>query len=812
MGLIFTHHRIGMVAALFLAAAVGYAAPLKPNLQPHVITEQSFVKTMKNLNVAGTARTDKVFIGWKKDDQAAGYNVYRDGEAKPLNSSVIQPASTASGLTTEEAMAVNSALGITDIGHFWDGGEVSSVDRDTIRQILSQYYADVAVVTGLGWFDKKSDGKTHHYEVRKVVGGKEIVYGSIDLAFKDYTQSMVMPEAAKCRVITGDQRLLILWPGSDGIIGYDVKRDGSQLNTLPIAAKMIPPAEQDNRVKSTDKKPQIIAKTEPMVFIADHTVYKPHIFILKNNQTYHYQIIPRDMIGPGSKTLTLNGTPEDQLPPLPVNPLGFTVLTTAYKYKNTGDPGHCAMCSLCGPIWQELLPKIGTEYQYNSGLRVIWPAVILNTDYCPEEVASYTLYRFSTLADANTKQNGVVIGKPVIVDPGTVQPNFYKLDDSGIISAAVTWYRVAVSDRKNHTSWSNVFSKSYPDNTPPSSPNHVRLDAASTNENQIRILWDANPEADLSGYRIYRRVCGVPNKHVRDKVAEDHFLLIATVGKSQTSYEDKTVPSNSPVSYEYCVRAFDKSQNVSLLSLGNVTCGRLKKTVGPSAPTITSLQSRGNAIRIDWVAPPVPDLYSFRIYRSENGKSWSQVSPNPAFPAEIRCQDTPPNGKDWVDGIVAPMKNGTALNAYYMIDSSNIKPNTKYWYKAVSIDYFKNPLEGSANEAHSTSAIMTTFTYDKFIKDTPALTATYNPAKGVVLNWSLPAGTSNATVIIYRSGKSSTEGYHPIASGASASTFTDNSTNPGKTYWYKIQFVTASGHNSEYSKTIVVPIPDDDGN
>ena len=124
---------------------------------------------------------------------------------------------------------------------------------------------------------------------------------------------------------------------------------------------------------------------------------------------------------------------------------------------------------------------------------------------------------------------------------------------------------------------------------------------------------------------------------------------------------------------------------------------------------ISNLKARGNSIRVEWVAPPTPDLFTFRILRSEDGAAWTKVSIDPSFPPQVKCEDVPPEGRDWALGLGPGMHegvdgNGQPLkNAYWYEDKQGIKANTKYYYKVVAVDYNKNPAADS--EGGSVSAI-----------------------------------------------------------------------------------------------------------
>lgn len=89
-----------------------------------------------------------------------------------------------------------------------------------------------------------------------------------------------------------------------------------------------------------------------------------------------------------------------------------------------------------------------------------------------------------------------------------------------------------------------------PDTEPPAPPRNVRAVPGG----EVRISWDPNTEADLEGYRVYRRLCTPGGK----------YTMIAGLDKSSTSYKDDDVRSGE--FYCYAVTAFDRADNESEFS------------------------------------------------------------------------------------------------------------------------------------------------------------------------------------------------------------------------------------------------------
>ncbi len=74
-----------------------------------------------------------------------------------------------------------------------------------------------------------------------------------------------------------------------------------------------------------------------------------------------------------------------------------------------------------------------------------------------------------------------------------------------------------------------------------------------TGDREIRIMWIANPESDLDGYRIYRST-----------EPTGYFPRVATTDRRATSFTDRDV--HNGVTYYYAIAAFDEAGNESELT------------------------------------------------------------------------------------------------------------------------------------------------------------------------------------------------------------------------------------------------------
>lgn len=797
--------------------------------------------------VAGTARPEKIFISWAGIENAIGYNVYRDDVPnKPLNVGKIVPITknikTIIPVNSEEWPVIKKTMQIAIPDQFFTPNLVRQgkviLDRDQIRWSLAQIYASAAKVMGLGYSDSYNLklNQTYKYTVKAVLKNNQErpVGAPVVVVCRDNRNDMAAPGPQNISLYEGDQYLEMLWPVNDQVLGYDISRaEGSgnsfvKINTVPLVQIVeVPKQLPGGRLLYSILNPPL-RDTTPTPWSGK---YSYHYYVdqtdmdaspvvqVKNGTTYRYKITPRDILGPGNKSSSpVSLKPEDQLPPAAPKKLNFEVIEKEWELSQGAtnpnqcicQSGSCAACPYCKPYLN--LPNSGQRYKYNDGLKITWEIVNRNTAGCPEYVTDYVLYRYTSqeAAMSNDIAGRSEAGKIHVSSASTTGNK--EVEDKGLKGETVYWYRLALTDSAGHTTDSAVFSASMLDKKPPLAPANVRIKAHDTQK--ITIAWDASNDSDndLAGYRIYRKIAGAPVT----KNGES-FRLIGEVAKNVLEFTDQTLPEmKEPVAsglvYQYCVKAFDQSQNVSFNHKSNFTCSRLELVKGPQPPTITTLTSRSNSIRIDWVAPPVPNLYTFRIYRSEvdpaiDDTKWDLVSYDPSFDSIGYCHETPPKGLPYALGLKPKvsgkpaLNEGTEENTYWFVDDKEVQSHKKYWYMVVSLDFWQHPAEGTTYFKDSASAVMSTFTYEEYVNDVPVLHApAYDSAKGVTLTWDKPTITG-VTYQVYRLVKTNPSGkFTLIAAGLTNTTYTDNTVHPGNVYQYKILFVvTATGRYSQYS-------------
>jgi parallel beta-helix repeat protein len=191
-----------------------------------------------------------------------------------------------------------------------------------------------------------------------------------------------------------------------------------------------------------------------------------------------------------------------------------------------------------------------------------------------------------------------------------------------------------------HSPYSNVASATTKDETKPSAP--AGLNATAISDSEIKLVWDANTDADLAGYHVFMNQSG-------EDAAGKFELKKILVGDS-TTY---TVTGLSEqVTYHFKMRAFDEVPNNSSFSL--VASATPPDLNAPAAPTgLRIIGSNETSITITWNANLETDLVGYFVYRG-SGTSFSPV-------------------------------NVVPINDTFYIDSGLI-PQTKYYYKVTAVD------------------------------------------------------------------------------------------------------------------------------
>jgi hypothetical protein len=422
-------------------------------------------------------------------------------------------------------------------------------------------------------------------------------------------------------------------------------------------------------------------------------------------------------------------------------------------------------------------------------------------------INGYRVYRYESPDSGTGVQIGGIVPHPVDT---TVSLVTHKDGDPTLRSEYGErdyWYRVQCIDGAgNEGPLSAAVAGHLKDITPPPPPEELKAEGFAQH---IELEWqEPDPlPPDLAGYMVYRGVCGCESVYVYQCISQmPKALIVDTIETTERKppregcelirkycrpyplhpivalddpdtlqYEDYTVPEGSPICYRYAVKAYDRSQNLSDTS--KTVCQRLREETPPPPPVISSLKARNRAIRVEWVAPPVQDLFGFIVERSETGSDpWVQVSPDLDFPEAFGCEDI-------------PATNIWAEDTTFSFLDTTVVPKRTYWYRVRGADYGRN--------IGDPSVVIETYTYDFTGPPQPTiLSVVQTPDKCALrISWDPPYDAAYLGFVVFRSSTGDCC-YRQISPIIEGNEFVDEKVAAGREYWYKVQYFGREGNRS----------------
>ena len=230
--------------------------------------------------------------------------------------------------------------------------------------------------------------------------------------------------------------------------------------------------------------------------------------------------------------------------------------------------------------------------------------------------------------------------------------------DTGLADGATYNYRVtAVDVYGNESAPSGAVSATPRDTTPPSAPAGVA--AIAGNEN-VELSWAANPEPDLSRYKIYKQG------------PEGNWPATPLATTTATTYTDGEVLGGTE--YTYRITAVDTWGNES--SPSAPASAMPTETTPPAAPGQPVLTPGEEQIGVAWALDHEYDVSHYLLYRQEPSGNW------PSSPIASTTHNW------WVDKGL--------LNA------------SSYAYRVVAVDHagLESPPSGVAEGAPQTPSIV----------------------------------------------------------------------------------------------------------
>lgn len=726
-----------------------------------------------------------IFLSWAAVKEAKGFNIYRK---KPGDTKYVKINKKILTWPTDQSAAVNlynklmpHTKYVMDRSHIKTA--IDSVIVRKQKQVppefvpqfvnLSDYakqayydigavYYQIAIIIGYGYADSSVvSGQVYNYKVKYLKeDNTEVELDGITIK-AGVEKKLTKPAGLKAEA--GDSEILLVWndpPPTDTIAGYHVFKSTSKTgpfkrcNPVPVVVK------RTFNLKGDTLNPPQYAYQDTLV---------------NNYTTYYYKVTSRNHL--------------DQISPM-------------------SDVAHTTPTDLTPPLIPE---KIRINPSSKDSLLISWNLVTRDTLFRSESVKGYHVYKYTdynTAVSPKTKHSKYHIG---FVPEPTLPPGVFFIIgverdtciyDGGVEPEKVYWYRVSCEDTSG-----NVGQKSaavyaiLPDIEPPDPPlkNSVTADGF---DKHIQIWWKppdiSTPEKkkknkDLAGFKIYRGICG-GEYSIREQIYHPYPLhLLADINdKTDTTYLDYSVPKGSPICYRYALKAYDKAQNLSVMS--DSVCARLKDTTPPDQPVVTALQARDRAIKIECAAAPIQDMKGFVVERSDiKDGIYKEVYCDPV-PVSVTCDDIPVK----VDSVLARKAHILSF------EDKTVDPEKIYWYRVRAFDY--------NNNRSKPSPPVSTYTYEIVILSKP-VNVKVNLKKqingcSVNLTWGPDISKYPKTFIgfaVYRS-FSKDSGYRQISSLIKDTQFKDTAIAPGMTCWYKVQAFDSNGDRSPVSNAVNVTI------
>ncbi len=319
---------------------------------------------------------------------------------------------------------------------------------------------------------------------------------------------------------------------------------------------------------------------------------------------------------------------------------------------------------------------------------------------------------------------------------------------TGLVPGETYHYRVfAVDVNGNQSGPSNVDSAVALDLAPSEPLGLVAV--PGTNEGDVDVGWDANPELDLDYYVLERDTnpgFGSP----------DSFMT------SNTYYDDSGLPPG--VLYYYRVSAVDLGGNTSDPS---TTASSYPQDLPPGAPTgLVALSGAGEGeIDVSWAPNPEPDINHYRLERDTSLGFSSPVS---------------------LDGIL-----GTSYA------DSGLTPGQTYYYRVFAVDESTN--EGPPSNIDSAAAL------DLAPAAPTGLTAVEGAGDGEVdVDWD---ANSELDLDHYRVERDTSAFFGPdtFTVDLPGTSFLDTGLDPD-TYYYRVIAVDAGSNESAPSETVSITL------
>lgn len=705
--------------------------------------------------------------------------------------------------------------------------------------LLSKASMPIAIVAGLGYKDNTAvNGNKYQYRI-VALNASNTVVGTVATDMKVTAGAFVALDPPSSLVAEpGDDAVLVRWNDVTGAAGFLLERGNAAIGPFTRVNESFFSIEVKNHLNGDTLIPSWNGMLDFKRFTAVHGKDSTHIVNgiaiagPKNNSNYYYRVKTLDLFQrPGTASVVFG----------PVTPRDSTNPSVPIDVAATADDvtGHVTI------KWTQVVKDMNGHWEY------------------PDSSIKYKLYRFSSSGDPNSIPS-VFLGN--IKTIGGIKSRDTVDADPNLRSAfgnKTWWYRLRAFDQSTNISqWSGAVSAIVKDITKPDIVKNLETKGF---EDYISVKWQPNSEPDMASYMVYRSLCHLgswvdcskqkecrdwqsydPSKDPKDgsqTPGKDNpssvpsasatagtklpcpcsgpFVFLGEITKDSVSkaitagnffFDDRTIPTGSPLCYAYWIKAKDSSDNQSgnfpipsAAEQAQIKCERLRDRTPPENAIISGLFAQAEQIRVEWIGPPTQDTRAYHVYRADGTDPASEPAPGdyvwvggmtvelpPAMPVALASPYVPP-GLATCDKISV---QATPWMSQGYFEDKSIRPKLTYWYKVVGIDY-----DGNETLLDKAAAI-STFSFTKKLPDAPVITTIDKVAEpcAVVLKWT-PAydPAKHIGFIVYRSGAAAGPMLPIVTSPVNGNSFTDTNVVKGQTYWYTIALLMKNGQLSPLS-------------
>lgn len=321
------------------------------------------------------------------------------------------------------------------------------------------------------------------------------------------------------------------------------------------------------------------------------------------------------------------------------------------------------------------------------------------------------------------------------IDTSAGQSNYYKVLALGLDGE---WYS------------SHVYYAQLVDSIPPHRP--TGLKAEVSDKGQVTLSWDANTDADIYGYRIYKAY------H-----QSEEFAQVTSEPLRKNTFVD-AVDLNTLNEYVYySVMSIDRTQNHSGLSQSLQVL--LPDKVRPQPPVLLAHKSDHSGISISWRRGASADIVKYKVYRNVHGET------------------------EWMESRTLL----AADDSVYFFKDTTTAAGKKYFYTVIAID--EAGLESTPTPPVAARTPITAlrpaieWKKPKLNREENTLTLGWNYREESVHIFRIYRSTGDERIVTFQN-----------ISGKEVQ-FSDTMV-PGKTYRYRIMAVFVNGQKSSLSEEL----------